>query len=125
MSKLSSRRNICGHLEFYDENDKLVKIQYNENVTMFYKDGEFHREDGPAVMDPNTEAWYLNGKLHRLDGPALTYFDHGAPVQRFWVQNGLNHRTDGPAIEHLEEHRKQYDEYYISGKKVSKEEFEG
>ena len=34
--------------------------------------GEYHREDGPAIEYPNGEKhWYLNGKLHREDGPAV------------------------------------------------------
>ena len=34
--------------------------------------GEFHREDGPAVEQKNgTKAWLINGRYHREDGPAV------------------------------------------------------
>jgi len=28
----------------------------------WYKDGELHREDGPAIISDGSEEWYLNGK---------------------------------------------------------------
>ena len=40
--------------------------------TNFFKDGELHREDGPAQIFQNgTERWWLFSRLHRLDGPAV------------------------------------------------------
>ena len=40
------------------------------------KQGELHREDGPAVIYADgKKVWYINGKLHREDGPALIYAD--------------------------------------------------
>ena len=36
--------------------------------------GEYHREDGPAVIwADGTKSWYLNGERHRENGPALIY----------------------------------------------------
>lgn len=38
----------------------------------WYKNGEYHREDGPAFIGVNgRKEWYLNDKLHREDGPAI------------------------------------------------------
>ena len=34
--------------------------------------GELHREDGPAIINPNGECWWFkNDMAHRLDGPAM------------------------------------------------------
>lgn len=40
--------------------------------TYWYLNGNFHRENGPAIIDcyGNTY-WYINGHLHRDDGPAI------------------------------------------------------
>jgi len=36
---------------------------YSDGSKRWYLNGEFHREDGPAYVEPNgTKAWYLNGK---------------------------------------------------------------
>jgi hypothetical protein len=33
--------------------------------------GNYHREDGPALILKHQICWYQHGKLHRLDGPAV------------------------------------------------------
>ena len=59
------------------------------------KRGQFHREDGPAVIYPDGEQhWYIHGQLHREDGPAIIFADGS----RFWYINGKCHREDGPAV---------------------------
>jgi hypothetical protein len=36
--------------------------------------GDYHREDSPAVEFVNgSKAWWINGKRHREDGPAIDY----------------------------------------------------
>ena len=38
---------------------------YSDGVTKWYRDGEYPREDGPAVeVSDRYKAWYLNGKSH-------------------------------------------------------------
>jgi len=39
------------------------------------RNGEFHRDDGPAIEYSNGGArhWYVHGKKHRLDGPAMEF----------------------------------------------------
>ena len=32
--------------------------------------GQFHRVDGPAVINDIRKVWYYKGQFHRLDGPA-------------------------------------------------------
>ncbi len=33
--------------------------------------GQFHRIDGPAVIEPHRQQWIQNGVYHREDGPAI------------------------------------------------------
>ena len=36
--------------------------------------GDFHREDGPALTYANgDQEWWLNNELHRVDGPAVIW----------------------------------------------------
>jgi len=51
-----------------------LHIDEYSGTKMWYKDGELHREDGPAIIWKNgDEEWYLNSKKHRDDGPAVYY----------------------------------------------------
>ena len=40
---------------------------------VYYLNGKFHREDGPAVYNDAYKGWWLYGRLHREDGPAAEY----------------------------------------------------
>ena len=52
----------------------FYKDDYGNNC--WYKDGQRHREDGPAFEDAEGfKAWWINGLRHRLDGPAIIYSD--------------------------------------------------
>jgi len=74
---------------------EIVKTEYEDKVE-YTLNGEFHREDGPAIEYTNgSKYWYLNGKLHRVDGPAVEYADG----DKFWYLYGELHRENGPAIE--------------------------
>ena len=87
----------------------------NQNI-YYYKDGELHREDGPAVEYTDGEKhWYKNGRYHREDGPAIEY-PNGT---KCWYRNDLRHREDGPAIEW----DNGYKEWYLNGNKHTEEEF--
>jgi hypothetical protein len=49
-------------------------LEYPNRTKEWFKNGNPHREDGPAVECANgTKEWWLNGKLHREDGPAVEY----------------------------------------------------
>ena len=48
------------------------------------------------VDEQGTTCWYKNGELHRLDGPAVIYADG----TESWYKNGLLHREHGPAVIH-------------------------
>jgi len=43
---------------------------------IWYKDDQYHREDGPAMeWDDGDKMWFLNGDMHRVDGPAAIFAD--------------------------------------------------
>jgi hypothetical protein len=46
----------------------------SDGIKHWYKDGKYHREDGPAIEDRNGNEWWLkNGSYHRIGGPAVEY----------------------------------------------------
>lgn len=52
------------------------------DTEIWYKEGEFHRVDGPAIRHKTVHVWYYEGKLHRIGGPAIT--SQGGPKQ-YWI----------------------------------------
>ena len=75
-------------------NGEVVCIK-SVNFVRFYKNGKFHKDDGPAIIvNDGTKYWYRNGILHRENGPAIEW----ANGTKEWYQNGLFHREGGPAI---------------------------
>ena len=49
-----------------------VEIYRHGNRYWLNKEGELHREDGPAFEGADGyKAWWLNNKRHREDGPAI------------------------------------------------------
>lgn len=80
-----------------DPKKNLVKIDFSafsrEDLLYLYasrerwlKDGQVHREDGPAIITPDAKGfksmWYRYDKQHREDGPALI-FSNGK--KQYWV----------------------------------------
>lgn len=60
----------------------------------YYKNGELHRDDGPAYVGVDgSEEWFKDGNTHRDGGPAIT----NSTGSKAWYQNGRLHREDGPA----------------------------
>ena len=73
-----------------------IKIGKADGNKYWYKKGELHRKDGPAVEHANgSKEWYKEGTLHREDGPAMEY----ANGDKEWWKEGKLHREDGPAVE--------------------------
>lgn len=64
-------------------------MSWSEIKTGKYRDG------GPEYGPDGTERYFKNGVFHRVDGPAITY-PNGA---KSWYQYGHLHRTNGPAVE--------------------------
>lgn len=56
-----------------DVRRKNGRIEEWRGSFSWYKDGELHREGGPAIEweDGKHKEWYLHGELHREDGPAV------------------------------------------------------
>ena len=53
--------------------DNNPEVDYMGNKR-WYKDGMYHREDGPAVEHRDGwKGWWLNGLHHRDDGPAAVW----------------------------------------------------
>ena len=78
-----------------DEIYKLCTGKFNlHDHVIYYKDGNIHRDDGPAIEDANGDKyWFVNGKRHRDDGPAI----EDANGDKKWYKDGEIHREDGPA----------------------------
>jgi hypothetical protein len=74
--------------------------------------GDFHREDGPAIEWTNGDKeWYIDGKRHREDGPAIEYVNGSQD----WYINGILHRLDGPAVIY----RNMLQHWYIHGQQIN------
>lgn len=70
--------------------------EFLSGTKCWYKEGRFHRIDGPAVEHVNgTISWFVEGKLHRENNPAMEYADGS----KYWYKEGYLHRLDGPAVE--------------------------
>lgn len=93
----------------YHREDGPARIHLNGEME-WYIDGERHREDGPAYISGNgIEIWYSHGKRHKLDGPACVAT---GGHQEWWVEDKL-HREDGPAVIRSNGS----EDWYINGKK--------
>ena len=72
--------------------------------------------NGMIQDSDGSRRWYKNGQLHRLDGPAIEHADGW----RTWYQHGWLHREDGPAVERENGTR----EWILNGKIYTEEEYE-
>jgi hypothetical protein len=56
-----------------DLSDGNYMVKLNNGLIKYYdKNGEFHREDGPAVLYSNGDKqWYRHGKLTNRDGSLI------------------------------------------------------
>ena len=104
----------------------LNKLNYHksEKQEVYLKDGNLHKEDGPAYIECNDngtvwrEYWYFNGKLHREGRPAvIEYNDDGSISYEEWYLNGQQHREDGPAYVEYEDGSVSSEAWYLNGEK--------
>jgi len=79
--------------------------EYQNGEKRWYKEGKYHRLDGPAIEYSNgTKKWYKEGKLDREDGPAVEY-SNGI---KEWYKEDKLHRIDGPAVEYINGRKEWY-----------------
>lgn len=89
-----------------------------DGAKIWYLHGEYHRENGPAVVCHNgTKKWWLNGKRHRENGPA---YEDGSGYKA-WFVNGKRHRENGPAREWANGAK----EWWLNGQKVTEQDVMG
>lgn len=89
----------------FDSVRNIIKESDDAGNAYFKRDGELHREDGPAVeLADGTRMWFQNGERHRVDGPAIEHADGS----RHWYQNNVLHRNRGAAIEDADGTRNWY-----------------
>lgn len=83
----------------------------------WYRNGYMHRDNGPAYITrgKKIQKWFVNGRCHRLNGPAEIWYDI-----KSWYVKGKRHRLDGPAIVNKESGKKYY---YIDNKSLTEEDF--
>lgn len=86
--------------------EPLIGYYDNRNIKreIYHVDGEYHREDGPAITqwyvdgEIMSEEYFINGKRHRDDGPAyISWTKDGLTTSEIYYYNGEYHREDGPA----------------------------
>lgn len=63
----------------------LEGIHADLDVIAYFKDDEFHREDGPAIDCAVMKVWVKNHQPHREDGPAVEVSDG----TKEWFINGI------------------------------------
>lgn len=73
----------------------------DDKGVIYYKDGQKHREDGPAIeLGDGTKEWWIGGQRHRDDGPACIYKDPDEGDFFYeWFLNG--ERVTEQEVEHL------------------------
>jgi len=84
-----------GPVTIPDKGDFSFVDQFHN--THYYRDGEHHRDDGPAIVGPYKLAWYKNGKHHR-DGdlPAVIRADDLYDLgEREWWLEDEKYRSHG------------------------------
>lgn len=86
------------------EQQFLIEIDENFNVTYYNSNNQIHRVGGPAVIRRNGQQLYFdNGNLHRDDGPAvigpgnmLQWFLHGRELSASKYMEGYFKRITKP-----------------------------
>ena len=82
-------KNVDSDFEYLIFNiDEEERIEYRNGNKYWRRNGNPHREDGPAIeCSDGYKSWYLNGKRHREDGPASEYSDGS----KSWFLNDKNY----------------------------------
>ena len=64
---------------------KIKCIENSSGDKLWYRNGVYHREDGPAIerCDGQKE-WWINGARHRTDGPAIECAVPNCHGTKYW-----------------------------------------
>ena len=66
--------------EYKSNSNKSNPIIDSNGTQKWYKEGNLHRDDGPAIIwSDGTQRWYIDGRFCREDGPAV--------ITRFSIEN--------------------------------------
>jgi hypothetical protein len=72
-----------GHVSAIPKNFTGI-AEFLGGTKFWYKEGLYHRLDGPAIEYPNgIKTWYKKGKRHRLDGPA---YEDVNGTKEWWIE---------------------------------------
>jgi len=117
VQKLSITKKVSDKIKKVKSKQYLAKtINRAGDKCWKNKEGELHREDGPAIeYHDGTKIWYRCDKFHREDGPAVEY----PSGRKEWWIDGKLHRLNGPAIIQPNGDKS----WYINGIKLTEQEF--
>lgn len=95
----TNRLIVTGEIGGKERDEMLTGVIKFDGCTFHYREGELHRDDGPAVEENNGNTkWFRNGLQHRDDGPAILYPEY----KEAWLIMGHYHRIAGPAIKYAD-----------------------
>jgi hypothetical protein len=80
---------MTSEAEVYDTLKYRVEVDPQTGARRYYNTaGQLHREDGPAIIFPNSAVvWFQNGLRHCKDGPAIIW----ANGDKEWWVHGVNY----------------------------------
>lgn len=84
-------------------------------MTTIFRNQDGTLKNGKHVNNDGSIKWYKNGLYHRVDGPALEYSNG----DKYWFVEGELHREDGPAIEEYDLPKG----YFLNGIQYSESEY--
>jgi len=72
-------------LIFYLDKNRIVRKTKNHGVVSYFdENGKLHRESGPAYDDGKAhKAFYKHGEIHNLQGPAV-FWPNGR--EEYWIE---------------------------------------
>jgi hypothetical protein len=53
--------------------------------TVYIRNGQLHRANGPAITDLTADLYFSEGRLHRTDGPAIVFKTLPTSYDEYWV----------------------------------------
>jgi hypothetical protein len=92
IEKVLDEEGELEYISFKDLEDPGYEYkEYTDGIKAWFRNGEIHREDGPAAIWPDrSKIWYINGKRHREDGPALICPDG----LKAWYLDGIEYTEE-------------------------------